>query len=167
MRHVYFSLFTFIFAGTFFSANAQVPTCGATVPYFNVNLVGQPAGSWTSPAHSRDGQCCGAPSSDNCTSFDVTLDPNAAMINLEIVSGNLPTGALYYQVNCGAQIFVGQPVCLVGSGPFHITFCKPGNNQNAYKITSIPKPIFPADATVRLGCTKALTTLGLTNGSVT
>lgn len=61
-------------------------------------------------------------------------------INFDIVSGAAPTGALFYQINCGPQIQVGQPICLNGQGPHTLTFCKPGNNQNIYQITSIPFP---------------------------
>lgn len=144
---------------------AQNPACTAGVPFHNVNLTGQPSGTWISPSHSRAGSCCSG--SNNCTSFDVTLDPNGVMVNLEIASGAIPTGSMYYQVDCGPQVPVGEPICISGTGPHHITFCKPGNNQNTYRITSISRPIFPDDATVRYGCTKQLVTAGLITSSIT
>lgn len=150
-----------------FGAKAQVPTCSADVPYFFVDMTGAPDSVWVSPGHSRQGNCCGTTSPDRCTSFDVILDPGAAMINLEIASGSIPPGSMFYQINCGPQIPVGQPICMVGTGPFHVTFCKPGNNQNTYRITSIPKPTFPPDANVRIGCSKMIETMGMVPSTIT
>lgn len=155
-----------IFASLFilFTQNAWSQTCSGA-PSFNVNLVGQPAGVWLSPDHSRGGSCC---SSNNCTSFNVVLDTGAAMINLEILSGAIPTGSLFYKINCGPPIAVGAPICVNGQYTFTITFCKPGNNPNVYKITSIAKPTLPPNPlTVRLGCVNTLTTLGFVPGTVT
>lgn len=148
-------------------SHAQVPTCGQNVPYFQVNLTGQPAGIWISPGHERDGNCCNTIAPDRCTSFEVILDPNAAMVNFTIASGAIPPGSMFYQVNCGPQVPVGQPICVTGVGPHFITFCKPGNNQNTYQITSIPRPTFPVDASVRIGCNQNLTLLGMDTNSVT
>lgn len=155
-----------ILSGSFFS-HAQAPTCSPNVPYYYVDLTGQPAGTWESPGYFREGNCCGTSSPDRCTSFDVVLDTQAAMISFNIASGAIPPGSMFYQINCGPQVPVGQPICITGAGPHHVTFCKPGNNQNTYLITSVPKPIFPADATVRLGCSKQLNTLGMEAASVT
>ncbi|HEY4800820.1 MAG TPA: hypothetical protein VII99_17205, partial [Bacteroidia bacterium] len=166
MKKIY-TILTAALAVAGYLANAQCPTCDADVPYYSANLTGHPDSVWISPGHSRNGNCCATSSPDRCTSFDITLDPLAAMINLEIASGAIPTGSMFYQINCGPQIPVGQPICIVGVGPFHVTFCKPGNNQNTYRITSIPKPIFPADATVRIGCSKELKTMGMVPSSVT
>lgn len=162
-------LFLLLLVSLTYSINgySQVPTCGANVPFFQVDLTGQPAGVWESPLHSRVGQCCGVGNSNNCNSFEVILDANAAMINFEIVAGALPSGSMFYQINCGPQIPVGDPICITGTGPHHITFCKPGNNENIYRITSIPKPTFPVDDTVRIGCVSELQVLGLETNTVT
>lgn len=146
---------------------AQVPTCDPSVPFLQVNLSGYPAGTWISPSHSRHGNCCGTSSPDRCTSFEVILDTGAAMINLEIYSGAIPPGSMFYQISCGPQVPVGQPICITGPGPHRITFCKPGNNENQYKITSIPKPHFPKDDSVRVGCSQPFTVLGLEEASIT
>ena len=164
MKHFYLLFLCLNFIG---NLQAQVPTCGANVPFFQVDLTGQPAGVWISPWHSRVGQCCGVNNSNNCTSFEVILDANAAMINFEVAGGAIPTGSMFYQVNCGPQIPVGEPICITGVGPHHVTFCKPGNNENIYRITSIPKPTFPLDDTVRIGCASNLTVMGLETSSIT
>lgn len=142
-------------------ADAQLASCDPNVPFFEVDLTGYPDGEWTSPSHIRRDNCCGTTSPDRCTSFEVTLDPGAAMINLEIVSGAVPTGALFYQIDCGPEIPVGQPICISGVGPHRITFCKPGNNTNTYQISSIAMPIFPDDISTRIGCTAPFNIYGL------
>lgn len=149
------------------NVQAQVPTCGANVPYYLVNLTGNPGGTWVSPSHSRNDNCCGTVSPDRCTSFEIILDPLAAQINFEIASGAIPTGSMFYQINCGPQTPVGQPICITGPGPHYMTFCKPGNNQNTYKITSIPQPIFPPNTSTRRGCNKPLTVQGMQQSSIT
>jgi gliding motility-associated-like protein len=144
----------------------QVPTCDPTVPFYQVNLAGQPGGIWYSPGHVRQGNCCGTSSPDRCTSFEITLDTLAAMINFNIASGAVPTGAMFYQIGCGPQIPVGQPICIVGPGPHRLTFCKPGNNQNTYFVQSIAQPFIPSPQYVRIGCSKQINVLGLDTASV-
>ena len=152
---------------TLIQSKAQVTGCGSNVPFFQVNLVGQPSGIWYSPSHLRQGNCCGTQSPDRCTSFEILLDSNAAMINFDIASGAIPTGAMFYQINCGPQIPVGQPICVTGPGPHYLTFCKPGNNQNTYMVQSIPKPLIPSPQHVRLDCSKKLKVFGLDSSTVT
>jgi len=95
------------------------------------------------------------------------LDTGAAMVNFNIATGAVPPGALFYEIECGTQIPVGHPICISGSGVHHITFCKPGNNQNTYIITSISKPIFPKGIHVRIGCSQYITVLGLLDSTAT
>lgn len=163
-----------ILTAIFFSAEikAQNPTCDPSVPYYLVDLTGQPAGSWTSPTHSRNGHCCTATGGDECTSFDVILDTGAAMVEMgfDIIhdpSQAIPSGSMYYQIDCGTPVAVGSPVCITGVGPHHITFCKPGNNTNTYYVKSIPKPLFPHNDTTRIGCGLPVHVLGLVESSVT
>lgn len=158
-----FTIFIFSVIGQIGSElSAQgLPQCGSDVPFFQVDLTGQPDGVWLSPNHSRLGNCCGTTSPDRCNSFEILLDTGAAMINFEIASGAIPPGSMFYQIGCGPQISVGQPICITGPGPHQLTFCKPGNNENVYRITSIPKPIFPKDDTTRIGCSLPLPILGL------
>ncbi|MGZ3862130.1 MAG: T9SS type B sorting domain-containing protein [Bacteroidia bacterium] len=146
---------------------AQVPTCGLNVPFYQVNLSGHPDSIWYSPGHSRNGNCCGTTSPDRCTSFEIILDTGAAMVNFNIASGAIPPGSMFYQIGCGPQVAVGQPICIVGAGPHHLTFCKPGNNQNTYFVQSIPKPTFPKPQHVRIGCSQVIKVLGLDTPSVT
>jgi gliding motility-associated-like protein len=143
---------------------SQNPACGATVPYYLIDLTGSPAGVWSSPNISRNDQCCGAPSGEQCISFDVILDPNAAGIQIDMAGAD-PAGSLYYSINCTGSYPGGTIKCISGVGPHRITFCKPGNNKNIYTITSVSRPLFPPDQHVRIGCSQNLTTLGIVNSS--
>ena len=147
--------------------NKSFAQCGPTVPSFTIDLTGSPDSVWQSPPVVRSGNCCGTTSPDRCVVFTITLDSNAVAINFQITGGAIPPGALYYQINCGPQITAGQSVCITGVGPHVITFCKPGNNDNQYSITSIPKPIFPPAGTIRVACSKEIEVLGLVENTIT
>lgn len=112
--------------------------------------------TWTSPDTDRDGFCCGASAPDKCLEFIITLHPNSAAIVFDIASGAVPPGALFYQIDCGPPIPVGDPICLYGAGPFHLTFCKPGNNTNTFSIETIPNPIFGPNLSLGDGCSDEL-----------
>jgi gliding motility-associated-like protein len=147
-----------------FTTNAQAP-CMPTVPSYTVNLTGSPAGVWTSPNVSRNDQCCGVQAPNQCIYFYLTLDPNAAGIQIDMIGAD-PAGSLFYNIGCTGNYPGGTIKCINGVGPHQITFCKPGGNANIYKITSISKPLFPKDDTVRLGCKHKFVTLGIVNNSV-
>src|SRR5689334_22275698 len=110
MKKIYnlFLVFGFFLALT--TSSAQI--CDPTVPLFNINLTGNPNGTWTSPLVTRNGLCCSASGADGCVEFVITLDPGANGISFDIISGAVPGGALFYQVNCGPPSPLGSPVCL-------------------------------------------------------
>lgn len=123
-----------------------------------------PNAQWVSPNVSRNGNCCAT--SNNCILFKVTLNSGSEGIILDIISGAVPTGSLYYQVDCGQQTQIGQQICLSGAGPHNITFCKPGNNANIYRIISIPKPVVPKILYVNEGCTGTIPTIGFIKSTI-
>jgi large repetitive protein len=131
-----------------------------------VNLTGNAGGTWISPLVVRADFCCGAMPPDRCVEFIVTLDSNAQGLIFNIASGAVPPGALYYQLNCGPPVPVGAPLCLSGAGPHRITFCKPGNNQNTYSITSIPPPALPNSLVLNDGCSGTISALGFNPATV-
>lgn len=141
--------------------------CGPNVPTFTVNLTGNPGGTWISPNVIRNDNCCGTTAPNRCVEFIITLDPNAQGIAFSIASGAVPGGALFYQINCGPPQAVGAPICLSGVGPHILTFCKPGNNNNTYQITSIPGPTGGTDITVNDGCIDTLHATGFNQSTVT
>lgn len=141
--------------------------CNGT-PTFSVNLSGQPGGVWISNPQKRDGDCCSPAGDNNCVQFTVLLDPASEGIIFSVPGGcgASPTGALFYQVDCGPLTSVGTPLCLNGTGPFIITFCKPGNNENCYSISSIPAPYTGGDVITADGCKDTLTAQGLEPASI-
>jgi gliding motility-associated-like protein len=152
---------------TFKVSKGQLTSCDTNVPFHYVDLTGQPQGQWISPVHSRVGNCCGTSSPDNCTSFEVVLDSNAAAISFDFYSGAVPSGSMFFQIDCGPQLAVGEVICLTGVGPHRITFCKPGNNANEYIIKSISKPTFPLNDTTRVGCSIDFQVLGFELSDIT
>ncbi|MFN3405077.1 MAG: gliding motility-associated C-terminal domain-containing protein [Cytophagaceae bacterium] len=145
--------------------------CTGDVPTHNVNLTGQPGGSWLSPSDSRKGICCGlnpdSPDNLRCVEFLVTLDPGSQGIRFEIATGAEPSGSMGWQLECTLpEKPVGQDICLDGVGPHRVTFCKPGNNPNSYRIVSIPRPQVSPPVVVSDGCTSTLTATGYNVASI-
>ncbi|MBI3512381.1 MAG: gliding motility-associated C-terminal domain-containing protein [Bacteroidetes bacterium] len=154
-----FFLLSFLFFFNSF-AHAQNPICGAGTPTFNVNLSSSVNTFYISPNVVRNDTCCGASNPDVCVHFIITLNPAATGIIFNIYSGAVPPGALYYQINCGPPVPVGQPICLTGPGPYDLTFCKPGNNPNQFIITSIPNISVSNNITVDDGCSGTIFATG-------
>lgn len=141
---------------------SQSGSCDGVTPFYVVDLTGNPNGTWVSPPDQRDGHCCGNNTgNDKCIEFELTLDPGTAAISFDIVSGAVPSGALFYQLNCGPPTAVGQPICVSGVGPHTITFCKPGNNQNVYAINAIPAPGVSPNDTIGNGCDITIGSVGI------
>lgn len=156
---VYLSIFLFF---GIIQGYAQSVCTGA--PSFAVDLTSSPYAIWDSPSIVRSGQCCG--SSNNCVEFIVQLHPLSGGITLQITSGAIPPGAMYYRADCGASAPVGDSMCLTGSGPFHITFCKPGGNPNTYRISSFAKPAASPDLYARSGCSVKVWSVGFNETSI-
>jgi gliding motility-associated-like protein len=144
--------------------NAQ---CGQGTPSFSVNLTWSPSATWVSPSVVRADTCCGWTGTDVCIKFTFTLHPQSMGINFGIFSGASPPGALFYSINCGPPVSVGTPICLSGTGPHVLTFCKPGNNANSYSISAIPSPVVPDSILVRNGCTQTLSVSGFSVPTIT
>jgi gliding motility-associated-like protein len=154
-------IFALFILGFFSEAKSQ---CGANTPVYKIDLSGKPDSSWLSPLVVRNDTCCGGAT---CIEFIITLDTLATGINLSIYSGAVPTGALYYNVNCGTATTIGTPLCLSGKGPHKITFCKPGGNANVYQIQSIRRPHTGKPTFIRDGCIGTLSVTGMIDSTVT
>lgn len=161
-------LFSFLILVSKISYAQPSGNCDPATPFFNVNLSGNPNGTWTSTPTPRIDNCCGTTSPDKCVEFKITLSPQAVAINFQIVSGAIPSGAMYYQINCGPPVPVGSPLCLNGPGPYTLTFCKPGNNINTYAITSMAAPSVSPNDTIGNGCSTTMYASGLlVNSTIT
>jgi gliding motility-associated-like protein len=149
---------------TGFKALAQ---CDPNVPNLVADLSSSPTATYLSPAIVRNGYCCGVTGNDRCIRFEIYLHPDAQGINFDVCAGAMPTGSLFYQINCGPQTPIGTPICLNGPGPHILTFCKPGNNDNQYCITSIPAPSVGPPLVLNEGCTGMMTSSGFAAGTTT
>src|SRR5687767_3341662 len=90
----------------------QSGLCQSGVPFTAIDFTGNPDSSFITSDIIRNNLCCTNTSPDRCIEFSITLDSAAAGINFDIFSGAVPPGALFYQINCGPQVPVGQPICL-------------------------------------------------------
>ncbi|WMJ74440.1 gliding motility-associated C-terminal domain-containing protein [Cytophagaceae bacterium ABcell3] len=145
-------------------------SCDATTPSYEVDLTGIPDSMWISPNGARRGVCCGynggPPDNYRCVEFWLTLDEGAQGINFDIHSGAEPAGAMGWSLNCGPLNPVGEDICIDGSGPHWITFCKPGNNPNRYSIRSIPKPSVSPPTIVSNSCESVLSASGYQTNTI-
>ena len=151
----------------FTQTNTLIAQCDPGVPAFVADLRGNADSVWISPNVSRQDNCCGTTNPDRCIKFTVYLDAGSQGIRFDFASGAVPSGSLFYQIGCGPSYAVGADICLSGTGPHELTFCKPGNNPNEYSITAIPSPSISPNITVSMACTDTLTVSGLVTDSIT
>lgn len=140
-------------------------TCDALVPSITIDLSGDPNAEFITPLLGRDGVCCST--STNCVEFVITLHPDAIGVIFDIYSGAVPPGALYYQIDCGPQTFVGESICLNDTGPHYLTFCKPGGNSNEFIITSLSSPTVSNEITINEGCNGQLEAFDFDESTIT
>jgi hypothetical protein len=135
--------------------------CSGTAPTFTVDLSTKADTAWTISS-TRSGSTC---SSTTCIMFIVTLNPQTTLLNFD-VTNPAPSGAAYYQINCGASIAVGTPSCVQGLGTFCLTYCKAGGDAPTYHITASSSRGGP-DTTIREACTGKIFAQGFATPSIT
>ena len=163
LKKIFFIIILFHFSNLY----SQSGNCDINTPYYLVDLSSSIDSVWISPLVVRHGNCCGTSNPDRCVEFYITMNPGTIAIRFSINSGAIPPGSMFYQIECGPQVPVGDAVCLQAPGPYTLTFCKPGNNENTYKIEAIPAPntdFFYAD--VNGYCSIMLNVVGLDPATV-
>ncbi|MCB0510753.1 MAG: hypothetical protein KDC82_08295, partial [Bacteroidetes bacterium] len=150
----------------FKSLDAQSGLCDSITPYYYVDLSSNADSQWISPPDIREGNCCGTSFPKRCIEFELLLAPSTIGVIFDIYSGAAPSGSLFYQVNCGPEIPVGEMICLDGPGPHVLTFCKPGANQNEYTIQAIEGGLQSFGANTIEGCNANLYVQGLIESSI-
>lgn len=146
--------------------NAQ---CTSNVPTIVIDLSANPDTSWVMyevNAPNRLGQCCGAPTNQDCIRFEITLHPDAAGVFFDY-DGAAAYGSLSWQLNCGTAYSLRDTICVTETGSFTLTFCKPGADNGNYSLISVPRPTFPDDQFVPRNCIQPVEVLGVTGNSVT
>lgn len=149
---------------TYFSAKAQ---CTVSTPSFTFDLTGHPDTTVSSPSIRRGGSCstCGS----NCIKIKVTLDSKASGFIFDVSGG---AGGTTYTFGCGTSSpvsgTVGSLRCVTGTGPYTITFCKPGSNLQTYTVQSVTNP-YLTNTVVYLpkSCKAKLEVNGLVTSSIT
>jgi gliding motility-associated-like protein len=158
------------------AATAQTP-CQVSVPHYCLTDADFTNGVWTSPPLSspnaivRNGYCCGGASSDRCVNFIFCVTTKICAVDFDIIDGAIPPGALEYKIDCGPPVsFLPHSPnfgCVSGIGTHTITFCKPGNNANQYRIRLVSCPTPMQDDSVRVGCSDTLIFAGVRNQGIT
>lgn len=138
------------------TAFGQSGNCTNDTPFFSVDLTGQPGGSFTTPNVAREGNCCGSAVNTNCVEFEVYLDPRASGLAFDITNGPQPGGSMFYQIDCGTPISVGDSTCVDGVGPHVLTICMPGNANNQFTVYSVVAYEEVADISITEGCSGIL-----------
>ena len=150
---VYFSFFGIL-------AYSQCPSCSATAFSFDLS---SSIDTSVSISSNRNGNCC---TGTNCIRFNIKINPSCSFVNFA-VENPAPSGAAYYQINCGPQTSIGTPVCVIGMTDVCITYCKPGNDAPIYTITAAGAIQGSGDITVREGCTDKMGVKGLLTPTIT
>ncbi len=155
----------FIFIQSFSSIYSfgQCDTCNSVITYY-IDLSSTPDSVWLSPDTQRDGVCCGNPG--ECIRFIVTTNPSSNMLAFAIATPPIPPGQ-FYQYDCGPLVSAGEPLCISGTGPHCIIYCKPGADLSQYTITA-SQSVFasPNIAINDAGCTGLIWATGLDPASM-
>ncbi len=170
MRRFYFVLIFFILIFAY-EANGQ-RICPGTVPFEVADLRANPDSVWiSSGVNQRAGACCGE---NNCIEIVLYLNSGAQGIKLDFDPNfpqAVPGGSLTVEINCTEFVFrtgsTINPICLSGTGPFNLVYCKPGNNLNRFIITSIRKPSVSPPTVVSDGCTGVISATGYEESTIT
>jgi gliding motility-associated-like protein len=135
-------------------SSAQCVPCAATT--FNIDLSAS-IDTVVSIQSNRNGDCC---TGTNCIRFNIIINPASSYVNFS-VANPAPAGSAYYQINCGPQVSIGTPVCVVGLTNVCISYCKPGNDAPIYTITAAGTLQGSPDITIREGCSGKIGVSGL------
>lgn len=140
---------------------------GCPIVAVDVDLTASPNMEWLSPILPRaPEQCCAPPSATaRCVRFNVYTHPDAQMLNFEIYEGASPPGHSY-SLNCGGWVPMGTPVCLNGPGPHCVLVCKPGGNENSFRITQSRGADISPPITIGEGCQDTVWVTGLVPSTI-
>ena len=112
----------------------------------------------------RNGKCCDAKSNEDCISFNVRIDEDAVGVEI-LIDGAAPISLRTGGLTVTAIVMSNSVVCIPG-GAFHLfTFCKPGNNPEAYTFRSIPGVIAADGIATRVECNGQITATGIVSGA--
>lgn len=162
---LFLSILFFLFFIPVKNINAQFlcDTCDNTLTFY-VDLSSTPDSAWSSVEVKRNGVCCDN-AGENCIRFIVTTHPKTDQLSFNLISPPIPPGQ-FYQYNCGPLVSVGEPLCISGTGPHCIVYCKPGGDKSAYGITASKSVESSPDKVVRDGCIDTIIATGFDESSM-
>lgn len=110
------------------------------------------------------GECCNQAPNINCTSFDITLNPNATSVQFKIIG---PAGnTTVYYMNCNSTYALNDNICVVGNGGQIYSVCTDLMSNYVIEITSVGPPIPLANLILRENCDALITAEGLNQNSI-
>ena len=161
--------------------SATTVNCNSATVTITADLNGYPDGRWYSCKTFRGSSqdtCCGYSQINNnerCIEIIVTLDPGAQGVvfekpgasdalwqvdrshpNAPSSPGSGPSGSEAYRIDCGSTTYApGEIACLtpaqIAAGTVTFTFCKPGNDEQVYRIRSIQGNISTGNLVIQQG----------------
>jgi len=140
-------------------------TCSGVLSV-DVDLSSNPDTVWiTKDLIGRSGQCCHGSGSDNCIRFNVKTHPQAGRLAFTLADPPIPP-SMKYALNCGPAVSVNDTLCISGSGPHCIVYCKPGGDLLKYRITVSRGAYGSPDITVGDGCADTIWAKGFVESTV-
>ena len=134
--------------------------CDPWTPNFSIDFTTNPDSLWQSASVSRAGTCCTATNPDRCINFSVEVSSQTQSIAFFICGGNQPTGSLFYQVDCGTPIPIGEAYCVAQAGVYEFTFCQPGSSQSQYCLRANSLPSTSNDFSIAYQCVDTMQAFG-------
>jgi PKD repeat protein len=114
-------------------------------PVLNVDLSSSPDAVWEAFNITPENSCCDFPPSYNCIELMITLHPEANSVTIAYLTN---TGSLWYTISCedGDEGHIPSPpnnvvsLCFDDPGPHSVVFCRSGNSDYSFQVTSHSNP---------------------------
>ncbi len=148
-----------------FSFNPNCELCEEGTRFFQ-HIFTDPDELWEIEEVRRQGNCCSQSGSPplRCVAYNFYLHEDAVGVIFEATEGAKPaSGNFHVRLDCGTPAPLNQVLCLEGGRFYTVTFCKSGNNPNAFSIQSIGGAAAPDELIVRADeeCGGDITVTGL------
>jgi hypothetical protein len=148
-----------------FAVNPECELCEDGTRFFQ-HIFTSPDETWEIDEVRRQGNCCNQSGSPplRCVAYNFYLHEDAVGVIFAATEGAKPaSGNFYVKIDCGDPAPLNQLICLQGGRFYTVTFCKSGNNPNAFSIQSIGGVVLTDELTVRADeeCGGLITASGL------
>ncbi len=138
--------------------------CNTNVPFYWVDMLGDPAAHIVFENMERLGLCCGASNPSSCISFNVRLDPGA--VGVEILIDGATPSPHDWNLDCEDAAMNNGIVCIQDSDYRLFTYCKPGGNKNNFSFRSLQGVVVSDDIQARVNCAGQFEAAGVVSNPV-